>query len=249
MRDAIAVRGLHKSYGEMGVLGRIDLKVAPGEIVALFGPNGCGKTTLMDILAGLVKQEKGSVAVEGRDAFACSYLTQNYRDSLLPWLRVRGNLGFPLRLRGHTKGQVADAVQAIADLSPVRLNLDAYPYQLSGGQQQILAFLRALITKPSILLLDEPFSALDYENTLAMRTLLQRYWQEHRPAVLAITHDIEEAVHVASRILILSRKPSRIVRVVRNPSPYPRPPSFLASAGFKKAKDNALSAFLAGVSL
>jgi len=245
-KKEIVVRGLAKSFDANEVISNISFEVEKGDIVAIFGPNGCGKSTLLNILSGISEKTKGKIEIADFNPKKFSYIFQNYRESLLPWRNNYENIAFPLRLSDTEEEEVRRKIVEMEKIFSFKANLGLYPYQLSGGQQQILAFMRALITEPSILFIDEPFSALDYGNNLLLRTHLQKYHSKYKPTILAITHDIEEAVHIANKIIVLSNKPTRVVEIIENAAPYPRGTEFLNSQKFAEAKKKVLEAFQRG---
>ena len=189
---AARIRGLHKAFGERTVIENLDLDIAPGEFVALLGASGCGKSTLLRILAGLDREIGGEVEVP----VAVSVAFQAPR--LMPWKKVWRNvvLGLPGR---------PDRVRAEAALAEVGLThrVDVWPKVLSGGEAQRVSLARALVREPDLLLLDEPFSALDALTRLTAQTLVSDLWTAHRPAVLLVTHDVEEALLLADRVLVM----------------------------------------------
>ncbi|GHF52984.1 sulfonate transport system ATP-binding protein [Amycolatopsis bartoniae] len=190
---AARIKGLTKRFGPRTVLSEVDLEIARGEFVALLGRSGSGKSTLLRILAGLDPDVEGEVTVEG----AVSIAFQQPR--LLPWRRVWRNVVLGLPGRGR------DRELAERALGEVRLatHADAWPRTLSGGEAQRVSLARALVREPDLLLLDEPFGALDALTRLAMQRLVEDLWQEHRPGILLVTHDVDEALLLADRVLVL----------------------------------------------
>jgi sulfonate transport system ATP-binding protein len=202
------VRGLSRAFGGRVVLDGVDLDIAPGEFVAMLGVSGTGKSTLLRALAGLDREVTGELSVPGPVAVAFQ------EPRLLPWRRVLANVALGLRVPD------ADAVAGRA-LEEVGLTerAGAWPLTLSGGEAQRAALARALVREPSLLLLDEPFSALDALTRIAMHRLVLRLWERHRPAVLLVTHDVDEALILADRVLVLAS--GRIV--FSGPVEVPRP--------------------------
>ncbi|MCX6803796.1 MAG: ABC transporter ATP-binding protein [Candidatus Diapherotrites archaeon] len=245
-KKAITITTLKKEYEGNKIISNISLSINQGDIVAIFGPNGCGKSTLLNILSGIAEKTRGEIKFEEFDNKKFSYVFQNYRESLLPWKNNYENIAFPLKLRGVSEHEKKKKIGEMEEIFSFKGNLKLYPYQLSGGQQQILAFMRALVVEPKLLFIDEPFSALDYENNLLLRKHLQTYYKKYNPTILAITHDIEEAVHLANKIVVLSKKPSKVIEVIENNAPFPREVSFLNSKKFGEIKAKVLEVFLSG---
>ena len=189
---AVTVRGLTKRFGERTVLHQLDLDIADGEFVALLGRSGSGKSTLLKVLAGLDSTVDGEVSVNGTVSVAFQ------QPRLLPWRKVWRNVVLGLR-------SDASRAQAVRALDEVRLagHADAWPRTLSGGEAQRVSLARALVREPDLLLLDEPFAALDALTRLAMHHLVEGLWQLHGPAVLLVTHDVDEALLLADRVLVL----------------------------------------------
>ena len=192
-RPAAWVRGLTREFAGRRVLDELDLDIAPGEFVALIGRSGSGKSTLLRALAGLDRGVTGDLGVEGTAAVAFQ------EPRLLPWRRVWANVGLGLRT-GDAKTVARDALEEVG----LAARADAWPLTLSGGEAQRAALARALVREPSLLLLDEPFSALDALTTITMHRLVLRLWAHHQPAVLLVTHDVDEALSLSDRVLVLA---------------------------------------------
>lgn len=195
---AARVRGHHRSFGDHHVLRGLDLDVAPGEFTALLGRSGCGKSTLLRSLAGLDPVDPGEVSVSGRTAVAFQ------EPRLLPWRSVRHNVELAL-LAGRTAGRAERRPRAETALAEVGLGDrgEAWPAQLSGGQAQRVSLARALVSNPALLLLDEPFSALDALTRTEMHQLVIELWRRHQMAVLLVTHDVDEALALADHLVVL----------------------------------------------
>jgi sulfonate transport system ATP-binding protein len=189
----VEVRGLTKRFGDREVLARLDLRIGSGEFVALLGRSGSGKSTLLRVLAGLDSEVDGRADVHGTVSVAFQ------QPRLLPWRKVWRNVVLGLRGRGDDR---ALAEQALAELQ-LADHADAWPRTLSGGEAQRVSLARALVREPDLLLLDEPFGALDALTRLAMHSLVVDLWETHRPSVLLVTHDVDEALLLADRVLIL----------------------------------------------
>ncbi|HWM96607.1 MAG TPA: ABC transporter ATP-binding protein [Streptosporangiaceae bacterium] len=205
---AARVRGLSRAFGGRQVLDGVDLDIAPGEFVAMLGVSGTGKSTLLRALAGLDREVTGELSVPGPVAVAFQ------EPRLLPWRRVLANVALGLRV--PDAGAVAGRALEEVGLTE---RAGAWPLTLSGGEAQRAALARALVREPSLLLLDEPFSALDALTRIAMHRLVLRLWERHRPAVLLVTHDVDEALILADRVLVLAS--GRIV--FSGPVEVPRP--------------------------
>ena len=209
-RPHVTIRGLSKRFDNAVIYDNFDLDIPRGELISVFGPNGCGKSTLINMIAGLIPLDAGEILFDGM---------RLERDQVR--LRVpelpRGAVSVAARVRQHRLSAQDDesaagasararTEQLVAHLG-VKLDLNRYPYQMSGGQQQLVSIMRALVVEPEILFLDEPFSALDYEMTLFMREQLQRMFMETGTTTVLVSHDLEEAVYLADRVLLLSRHP------------------------------------------
>ncbi|MBT2207971.1 MULTISPECIES: ABC transporter ATP-binding protein [Actinomadura] len=213
-RSGVRVRGLTRVFGERTVLDGVDLDIAPGEFVALLGASGSGKSTLLRALAGLDGEGGGEIDVPAKRAV----VYQEHR--LLPWSRVWDNVVLGLSKRGlRGRDLRARAEDALAEVG-LSARADAWPLTLSGGESQRVALARALVRTPDLLLLDEPFGALDALTRLNAQALVADLWAEHRPAVLLVTHDVEEALLLADRALLLAD--GRIAREYAVDLPRPR---------------------------
>jgi sulfonate transport system ATP-binding protein len=193
LRDTVRIRGLSRSFGPERVLSDLDLDIASGEFVALIGRSGSGKSTLLRALAGLDQQVSGELAVDGKVSIAFQ------EPRLVPWKRVSDNVSLGLR----DPDPQARAAAALAEVG-LADRARAWPLTLSGGEAQRASLARALVRDPSLLLLDEPFSALDALTRIAMHRLVLSLWERHRPAVLLVTHDVDEALTLADRVLVLT---------------------------------------------
>ena len=203
------------AFGEVGVLGDVSLEVRPGEFVALVGPSGCGKTTLLNLCSGWLEPTSGRVERPDRVRMVFQ------QDGLFPWLTVGENVRLGLR---HVRDEASRAQQADALLYLIGLGafVSHYPHQLSGGMRQRVELARALGGGTDLLLMDEPFSSLDYLTRLKLRAELARLLKEQPRTVVLVTHDIEEAAQLADRVLVLSERPARIRDEVRLAVPRPR---------------------------
>jgi sulfonate transport system ATP-binding protein len=218
MSQLLTIRGLRKRFADVSVLTGIDLNVRPGEIVAVVGPSGCGKSTLLRLIAGLDLDFSGDVLVGSQSVQGPSQTVglvfQEPR--LFPWLNVERNVAFGLP-GGNPNRLVAETLQVVG-LSDFA---HALPKQLSGGMAQRVALARSLVTEPQVLLLDEPFSALDAFTRMRLQDHLLAAWERYRPTLVLVTHDLDEAVYLADRVVLLGERPSKVQRV--RPVDVPRP--------------------------
>ncbi len=233
--SAIALDAVGKTYAVQGdtvhALTPTTLDIAEGELVVLLGPSGCGKTTLLRLIAGLIAPSQGRIAVGGRDlwqgsrrnAEAVQELGVVFQDAnLFPWYDVADNIALPLALRRMPKAERARRAGELAELVGIGGFERRWPRELSGGMRQRAAIARALSYNPHILLMDEPFGALDALTRDAMNLELQRIWQATGCTIVLVTHSIPEAVFLADRIVLLSPRPGRVERIIDVPLPRPR---------------------------
>jgi NitT/TauT family transport system ATP-binding protein len=241
----VTIRGLSKRFSDTAIYDNFDFDIPRGKLISVFGPNGCGKSTLINMIAGLFPADAGEILFDGQpiSKIRFGYVFQNYREAMFPWLRAFDNIAYPLKLIGVSKAERTVRVERLAAHLGVKIDLALYPYQLSGGQQQLVSIMRALIVEPEILFLDEPFSALDYEMTLFMREQLQRVFMETATTTVLVSHDLEEAVYLSDRILLLSRHPARAVDFVTYDAPRPRTLATMSEAGFISTKAHCLDVF------
>ncbi len=239
MPTKIAVKDLKKGFatdqGQLPVIEDVSFEVGEGEFVAIVGPSGCGKSTLLNVIAGFDPPDQGSVMVDGSRGNGPSSkgILMPQQGSVFPWLTVQQNLMFGLN--GHAPGnreQIADHYAAIVGLKGFEMS---YPHELSGGMLKRAELARALVVKPEILYMDEPFSALDALMSLRMRKELLRILAEERHTVVLVTHDVEEAIHLADRILVLSARPARIQMAFEVPFAHPRKLSSPEAQNLKEA--------------
>ena len=216
----LEVTGLKKVYDgtsrTVEAIRDLTFTLDKGELVCLVGPSGCGKTTLLKCMSGLLPPTSGSVVLEGQPVVGpppgMAIVFQEYGRSLFPWMSVRDNVGLPLKLKklpaSKRKERVCEALVAVG-LEGVD---DAYPWQLSGGMQQRVAIARAIAYEPHVLLMDEPFAAVDAQTRADLEDLIRDLWQRFKVTTLFVTHDIDEAVYLGQRVLILSKSPTEIVQ-------------------------------------
>jgi NitT/TauT family transport system ATP-binding protein len=210
------------------VLDDISLTIEPGEFVALLGPSGCGKSTLLRLVAGLDAPAQGVIHADGErvDGPDPSRVVVFQDPTLFPWRTVRDNVALGPQAqrtqRGAGRRDVEERIDAALELVGLSAFAKAFPHQLSGGMAQRAALARALVNDPQLLVLDEPFGKLDSLTRIRMQGELVRLWKDAGFSVLLVTHDVEEALYVANRVIVLSERPARIVSQVRNDAPYPR---------------------------
>lgn len=220
------------------VLNNITIHVRSGEILSLLGPSGCGKSTLLHLASGFEKADEGQILFEGTPVTGPGVERGMIFQTpeLFSWLTVRDNIAFGPKRARFPKGEIREKTEAYLDLIGMTDFQNYYPNQLSGGMQQRVALARALIMKPKLLLMDEPFSALDYQARLEMQGLMLKLWNEYRPSILFVTHDIEEALFLSDRVLVLSKRPGKIIRELPVPFPRPRTPGLIKEVSFHHMK-------------
>jgi len=225
LRDARKVFPGAARAAPVAALGPLDLDIAQGEFFAVVGPSGCGKSTLLEVIAGLTPLTAGSVTFEGRpvagevpDGIGVVF----QEDASLPWLDVRANIGFGLRRSGLAAAEKEARVQGALELMGLTEFAASYPAQLSGGMRQRVCIARTLVTQPRLILLDEPFGALDQQTRLLMGDELLRLWRETGATVFLITHALDEAAMLADRIGVMSARPGRLIEVVATGWPRER---------------------------
>ncbi|MEO8298075.1 MAG: ABC transporter ATP-binding protein [Burkholderiales bacterium] len=241
----VTVRGLHKSFAGAPLYTNFNLDLPKSRIVSIFGPNGCGKSTLMNMIAGLIPLDSGEILFDGKSLkdTKIGYVFQNYRDALFPWITARDNVAYPLRRSGMKEADVQARVDELVKLFEIRFDLKRYPYELSGGQMQTVCIMRALAPKPEVMFLDEPFSALDFEMTLFIRAKLQEAHLTTGVTMVIVSHDLEDAVFLADQILLLTRRPTRIAELVPFDLPRPRSPESVSDPEFVRVKAHTLEVF------
>jgi len=220
----LELRGLSKRFGDLEVLRDLSLEVRAGEFVAILGPSGCGKSTAFSILTGGTLASAGEVLVDGAaesgTAGRFAYMPQ--ADALLPWRRVLDNATLGLEVRGMPRSEARERVRPLLPTFGLDGFERAYPFQLSGGMRQRAALLRTVVQECDVLLLDEPFGALDALTRAEMQRWLESVWARFRSTVLLVTHDVREAAFLADRIYVLSPRPGTVVAEVAVPLPRPR---------------------------
>ncbi len=230
MNPLLEVRSLAKSYssqeGTTEAIADISFEVSSGEFVCIVGPSGCGKTTLLKCLAGLLSPTTGEVLLAGEEVreppVEMGFVFQDYASSLLPWLRVESNVTFPLRHKGVSRERQAELAAETLEVVGLSEFAGHYPWQLSGGMQQRVAIARALAYEPEILLMDEPFASVDAQTRGDLEDLLLGVWEEYQVTAVFVTHDIDESVYLADRVIVLSTRPSTVEEELTVDLPRPR---------------------------
>ncbi|WP_245898532.1 ABC transporter ATP-binding protein [Polynucleobacter rarus] len=244
-RNHVSIRGLYKSFATTPLYEDFNLNILKGKIVSIFGPNGCGKSTLINMISGITEIDAGEILFDGKTLkqTTIGYVFQNYRDALFPWMSSWENIAYPLRRANLSEEKVKSRVEELFELFDIRFNLKLYPYELSGGQQQTVSIMRALAPKPEVLFLDEPFSALDFEMTLFIREKLQEVNLVSGITMMIVSHDLEDAVFLADQILLLTRRPTRIAALLDFDLAKPRLAEAISDPQFIAMKSQALEIF------
>ena len=220
---AVRVGNLTKRFGPLTAVDQVSLDIGKGEFFVIVGPSGCGKTTLLRILAGLELPSEGVIDVvvpAGSTRPVSSVVFQG--DSIFPWMTVWDNAAYGLRMRNAPAAQIKEVVGHYLDRTGLTKFAGHYPHQLSGGMRQRVSIARAFANDPEILLMDEPFSALDAQNKLLLQEELLRIWDEHKKTVIFITHSVDEAVILGDRIMIMTAQPGRAKAILPVPLARPR---------------------------
>jgi NitT/TauT family transport system ATP-binding protein len=243
---AIEIDKLHIRLGEgsqaFDAVQDVSLSIAPGEFVCVLGPSGCGKSTLLGALAGHWTPSRGSIHVDGAPVAGPhpdrGLVFQQH--TLFPWKKVLDNVAFGLKMQGVGRSERRERARELLGLVGLAGFEDRYPVQLSGGMQQRVEIARVLINHPRVMLMDEPFGALDAQTRLKMQELLLDVWARVNTTIIFITHDIDEALFLADRILVMSPRPGRIIDEIRLDFPRPRHPDVMTSSHFTRLKRHCL---------
>jgi len=221
-RPAIRIHDLHKNFNGLIAIDGVTFEIAHGEFFMIVGPSGCGKTTLLRILAGLESPTSGNIEIEtprsGRPLNSMIF----QGDSIFPWMTVWNNAAYGLKMRRAPKHLIKEVVDHYLARTGLTRFANYYPHQLSGGMRQRVSIARAFANDPEILLMDEPFSALDAQNKLLLQEELLRIWEEHKKTVVFITHSVDEAVFLGDRIMVMTAQPGKVKTFVSVPLPRPR---------------------------
>ena len=245
-RDEIDVSKLSIVFdtknGPLIAVDRVSFRVSRGAFVCLLGPSGCGKSTVLNAIAGFEPPFEGKVTVSGREVIGPGpdrgMVFQ--QPNLFPWKSVRGNIAHGPRMSGKSRPEVAAITNALIEMVGLVRFADSYPHTLSGGMQQRVALARALANKPSVLLMDEPFGALDAQTRVVMQEHLIRLWAQVGATIVFVTHDVDEAIFLADRVLIMTAGPGRIKRDLPIPLPRPRTSAVLLDPAYLAIKQECL---------
>ncbi|WP_312462414.1 ABC transporter ATP-binding protein [Comamonas sp.] len=220
----ISVQGIAKHYGDFKALDRVDLEIEKGEFVVLLGASGCGKSTLLNLVTGFDKPTAGRIVVNGREVHKvdphCGMVFQQY--ALFPWLTVIDNVAFGLKMKGIAKAERLQVARRFIEMVGLKGFEDKYPNALSGGMRQRVSIARVLANDPDVILLDEPFAALDAMTRQVLQDELLQIYEKSKKTIIFITHSIDEALLLSTRMLIMSARPGRVVTDIRNDLPMPR---------------------------
>jgi len=232
--SVVTLRGVAKTF-ESGTqaLAGLDLDVRPGEFVSLLGPSGCGKSTALRLIAGLSEPTAGAIAWGGPATSTAHEIGFVFQEpTLMPWTTVSRNVDLPLRLNGRSSAETAPRVAAALDRVGLASFRDAYPRELSGGMKMRVSIARALVTDPHLLLMDEPFAALDEITRFKLNNDLLDLWGALRKTVVFVTHSVFESVYLSHRIVVMTPRPGRVFKELIVDAPYPRQESFRTSAEY-----------------
>jgi NitT/TauT family transport system ATP-binding protein len=221
-RPAIRIRDLTKKFGDLVAVDGVSVETAHGEFFMIVGPSGCGKTTLLRILAGLDSVTSGAIEIETPNSQRPVNSMIFQGDSIFPWMTVWNNAAYGLRMRRAPAAVIKEVVGHYLARTGLTRFAEYYPHQLSGGMRQRVAIARAFANDPEILLMDEPFSALDAQNKLLLQEELLRIWEDHKKTVVFITHSVDEAVFLGDRIMVMTAQPGKVKAFVKVPLARPR---------------------------
>ena len=221
-RTAIRIRDLRKSFGAFAAIDGVSVDIVHGEFFMIVGPSGCGKTTLLRILAGLDSITSGAIEIETPNSQRPVNSMIFQGDSIFPWMTVWNNAAYGLKMRRASAATIREVVGHYLARTGLTRFADYYPHQLSGGMRQRVSIARAFANDPEILLMDEPFSALDAQNKLLLQEELLRIWEEHKKTVVFITHSVDEAVFLGDRIMVMTAQPGKVKSFVPVPLARPR---------------------------
>lgn len=235
-KPAITIINLNKAYQNKLIFNNLNLIINQGEFVCVIGPNGCGKTTLLKIIAGL-EDYNGVIT---KQTPYIGYISQNPRDMLFPWMTVKANIIFPL----NKKGVDRELLEQLLTITRLKDYQNKFPYQLSGGMAQLLLVARALHNKSKIILMDEPFKSLDFEISKKIQLKILKLWKQYQPTIVMVSHDIDEAIFMANRIIIFPNKEKGVGKIVPINLPRERELSIITNKKFLNIKKTVFNALL-----
>lgn len=242
----LKIENISKSYGQVSgdnavrVLDKINFEVDEGSFVVLFGPNGCGKTTLLNIIAGISKPDHGGLKFINEEKRKISYIFQNFAETLLPWKSCLDNISFPLELENVEKNERRRLAIDLLKKLDLQIPIHQYPYQCSVGQKQLVAIARGLINNPAVLLMDEPFVSLDYDTRISIENKLLDIWRKTMTTIVFVSHDLDEAIYLSDKVVILSKKPTHVIAEIPIRLPRPRRHSMIGTQEFLQNKKSVL---------
>lgn len=220
----LVLKGVSKRFNDFSALENVDFEVADGEFICLLGPSGCGKTTILRLAAGLESPTEGELFLDGKKISGvnkeCGFVFQEY--ALFPWLTVKGNIEFGPQVKGMSKDESERISRHYIDLVGLKGFENRYPHELSGGMKQRVGIARAYANKPKLLLMDEPFGALDAQTRNIMQGELLRIWEKEHISVVFVTHSVDEAVYLSDRVIVMSARPGNVKEIFNVDLPRPR---------------------------
>ena len=231
----ITLKNISKSFNNHLIIPGITFNIEDNRFYTVIGPNGCGKSTLLNVISGTLEKDSGEIISSNKE-LRMGYVWQNYRSSLFPWLSISENISFPLRIQGLSSKKRREAVQSLIDDLNIDINLKSKVYNISGGKQQLISILRALIIKPHLIILDEPFSALDQYKRWHIGFELEKMWLAQKRSVFFVSHDVDEAVLLADEIILIN-KHGCIEKTILNPLPRNRTKDALTNTIHIKCKE------------
>lgn len=247
-KSRLLVSSVKKAFRNQGdttqVIANIDFELRDGEFVSIFGPNGCGKTSLLNLINGMIEPDAGFIKHSTDRESRVGMVFQNYDKTLLPWRRCIDNIILPLESNNNLskKDRRDRAVNVVNELG-LKLPLNNYPHEMSGGQKQLTSLARAMVAKPSLLLLDEPFASLDYQTRTNMQKSVQNVWMKSNVSTILVSHEVDEALFLSDRLLLLSPKPSSIAAEYIIDFPRPRNLETMLSSSFISLRSTILQKF------
>jgi len=241
MKKIIELNNIVKKYGDKIILDDISFTIYQGNFVSIIGPNGCGKTTLVNMISNLEKQSSGEIKKINNAKIG--FVFQSYKESLLPWRTIFDNIKLPLELSNKQKEIITEKVKQIINEFELNEHKKKYPFQLSGGLAQLTAIARSLINEPDILILDEPFKSLDFDVAQHVIRLVLNYCEKNSITTILISHDIDQAILFADRLIVLSKSPAKIKRIFDIKLSRPRKLKCLRDQNFFNEKKKVLEEF------